>query len=134
MQNGHSLIRKKFILIITSLMLAGSAGTAMAEADKYRLVWNHDPATTMTIGWGQDSAVTHYLRYGNTPEVTDWAREDVTAITDFVNHRNGIPNTITSYFVDLKNLTPDSSYYFQVCEEILPITTPTAGCPSGEIC
>jgi len=117
MKQKQNFVRKAIFLAATGLFLTGGSQSALAEADKYRLVWNHDPATTMTIGWSQSNTNTHYLRYGETDVPSTWVRADVGTITDYTNDVRGSSNILTSYFVDLEELTPDAAYYFQVCEE-----------------
>lgn len=117
MKSTQSFIRKAIFLSATGFFLTGGTQSALAEADKYRLVWNHDPATTITIGWCQNNTNNHYLRYGKTDNPSGWVRANVDTITDYQNEIHGSPDILTSYFVNLEELTPDSAYYFQVCEE-----------------
>ncbi len=111
------LTRGWLLLMAVFLLTAATMETVWAAADKYRLVWNHDPATTMTIGWCQDSSNTHYLVYGTNPDPATWTRADVEDTTTFIHPDDGNSSSLVSYFVNLENLSPDTAYYFQVCEE-----------------
>jgi len=117
MKSTQSFIRKAIFLSATGFFLTGGTQSALADADKYRLVWNHDPATTITIACCQHNTNDHYLRYGKTDNPSGWVRANVDTITDYQKEIHGSPDILTSYFVNLEELTPDSVYYFQVCEE-----------------
>jgi len=73
-------------------------------SDKYRLIWNNNPATTMTIAWNQ-YAGKPLLHYGLTKKM----------------QQNKIPQRSVKYrgmnnkFVRLTDLKPNSRYYFNIC-------------------
>ncbi len=81
--------------------------TDTGVADKYRLVWNDTPATTMTVGWNQ-------LVDGTTLLFADanegcWRR--------LAPDRNDSYLGMESRFVRLKGLKPDSRYDFRICAQ-----------------
>ena len=74
--------------------------------DKYRLVWNNDPTTTMTIAWNQRKSK-GYVKYGLTPSV-----KNIGSVDREIEYR-GMKNC----FVRLKGLNANSRYYFKVCTD-----------------
>jgi len=72
--------------------------------DKYRLIWNDDPTTTMTIAWNQRQGE-GVVEYGLTPSVE--YRIYPQRKVEYLNMKN--------CFVHLKSLHPNSKYYFKVC-------------------
>jgi len=74
--------------------------------DKYRLIWNDDPTTTMTIAWNQYRGE-GVVKYGLVS-----TRENKTAPSRVVEYRN-----MKNCFVRLKGLHPNNRYYFQVCTD-----------------
>lgn len=86
----------------------------------FRLVWNDDPTSTMTIGWFDDGGTDPHIDFGTDPNGSDWTRADVTA-TKVYDADGSVPGNLvpegaplTSRFVDLTGLVPDTAYYFQV--------------------
>jgi hypothetical protein len=75
-------------------------------SDKYRLIWNNDPTSTMTIAWNQYNGEGE-VRYGLVS-----TRENKTAPNRVVEYR-GMKNC----FVRLTGLHPNNRYYFKVCTE-----------------
>lgn len=73
-------------------------------SDKYRLIWNSDPKTTMTIGWNQYSGKP-MLHYGLTAET-----KNIMPPQRHIKYR-GMDNTFTR----LSGLRSDTKYYFKVC-------------------
>ena len=84
--------------------IAPSSSKPSLFTDKYRLIWNDDPTTTMTIAWNQRKSK-GYVKYGVTPSV-----ENLGFVDREIEYR-GMKNC----FVRLKKLTPNSRYYFQIC-------------------
>lgn len=99
-------------LLLTTLALLLTACTQpkpekqTVKSDKFRLMWNDDPMTTMTIAWHQYNGKP-ILHYGLTKK----------------NQSSLSPQRTTNYrgmnnqFARLINLNPDSKYYFKVCTE-----------------
>lgn len=83
-----------------------------APFQKFRCIWNDDPATTMTIGFVGHQSGTVYF------DVIDHG-------TDYWNYafqqapdRQQWSKNMSNYFVRLKNLEPDTKYYFVVSDEV----------------
>lgn len=72
--------------------------------DKYRLIWNNDPTTTMTIAWNQyqDEGVVEYGLVS-----TSENRERPSRVVEYKGMKN--------CFVRLNGLHPNNRYYFRVC-------------------
>ena len=103
----------KHILHFSLLMLLLAACTPLkkeelsiksANTDKYRLIWNKDPKTTMTIGWNQIKG-DGYILYGKENNLS----------TKILPQRKVIYKSMDNRFVRLTNLKADSRYDFKVC-------------------
>lgn len=109
MQKTHYL--SKYILAtLLLLMLTSCTGVnpqaPSIKSDKFRLMWNDDPMTTMTIAWHQyDGKPT--LHYG----LTDETKETLTPQRT-TNYRG-----MNSKFARLTALNPNTRYYFKVCTQ-----------------
>ncbi len=95
---------------ITLLLTCFLYLTSNATTDKYRLMFNDDPATTITLGWEQASGSNPEVYYGTTDHGTNWAA-----------YSNSItPYRATSYmgmdnrFAILTGLQPNTAYYFVI--------------------
>jgi len=75
-------------------------------SDKYRLIWNDNPMTTMTIVWNQYVGKS-ILYYGLTTETKQ----------KILPHRQTKYRGMKNNFVQLTDLEADSKYYFKVCTE-----------------
>ncbi|XEY25470.1 endonuclease/exonuclease/phosphatase family protein [Candidatus Uabimicrobium helgolandensis] len=93
------------ILRYISLALLGVVSLS-AGTEKYRLVWSGDPATTMTIAWNQISGDTATVYYGQKKDPSDWLKQNVDREIKY----RGMSNK----FVRLKNLQPNTPYYFRI--------------------
>lgn len=101
---------KQFYLtffILFSVVLAVQGAT-----EKYRLTITDDPATTMTIGWNQISGHSVALFYGTVDYGTDYQSYANFQLPDRTVAYKGMNN----YFVRLKNLTPNTAYYFVIVD------------------
>lgn len=101
----------KNILTLSILIFLYNISTAQTSTDiKYiRASYNDDPATTISIGWTGVDAV---IYYGTTDFGTNYTlysqNKSVTKTTTIYN--------LTNKFIDLKNLTPKTTYYFVLRE------------------
>jgi PKD repeat protein len=95
---------------ILTLILLMAAGISFSATQRYRLMFNEDPATTITLGWEQIS--------GNNAEV-------YFGVTDFGNSWASYPNSLPIYkttnymgmtnnFVKITGLSPNTVYYFVI--------------------
>jgi len=99
-----------FTPAMLAILLAMAAGSANAEIDYQRLVWDQDPAHKAVIGFNQtDSSEKVILKYGYTTDENSWLSQGV-ANTEVFNE------TFTSSFVRLTGLTANSPVYYRICE------------------
>jgi len=97
-----------FVTVLGIILTACQQPTAVSVqkiySDKYRLIWNDNPMTSMTIAWNQhDGKPTLY--YGLNKDTKE--KLQVQRIT----HYRGMNNN----FVRLQKLQADSKYYFKIC-------------------
>ncbi|MCU0858436.1 MAG: hypothetical protein MUC65_08560 [Pontiellaceae bacterium] len=122
-------MRALIFVVITVLSLTGcesvrrpagdpgvfAALEKQAVADKYRLVWNDDPMSTMTILWDQLAGEAGTVYYGT----KDCGR----SYWKYPNRQNS-ESGMTGFFgmntccVRLKNLDADQTYYFVIKDEV----------------
>lgn len=95
------------LTLIVWILFTSCSSPALSNkinSDKFRLIFNSDPMTTMTIAWNQYQGKPT-LYYGLTKETK----------------KHISPQRVVKYkgmnnnFVRLTNLKPDSKYYFKVC-------------------
>jgi len=91
-------------LCLATPLLAG------AKTGLYRLSWREDPATTMVVGWCQLSGTNPEVCYGKNDFGTDANRYPKVHGVD----RQDVHLGMTNCFARLKNLSPDTAYYFVV--------------------
>ncbi len=94
------------------IVLVGSM-EAMAKATRYRLVWNDDPSTTITIGWDQTGTDQHPKLWLSTNGVALRSPSVATASMHEVDRREQCKG-MNNCFVRLKDLQPATRYYFCV--------------------
>ena len=84
--------------------------SASAQTEKYRLILNDDPATTGTIAWNQTAASigTATIYYGTNDFGDDWASYPSSQTSDRTSAAQGM----NTQFARLKNLVPNTAYYF----------------------
>ena len=83
---------------------------AFGKADKFRVMWREDPATTMVIGWNQVSGSNPVLLLDVVNRADDWAAFAETIDPSTTNRGKGMNN----HFVRLTNLYPNTVYYFAI--------------------
>jgi hypothetical protein len=97
---------KKNVLIILFLVTK----LAFAQTEKYRLIINDDPDTTATIGWNEPASP-----FGGSTLFYDTI-DHGTNVNDYTNSQDIDRETISkgmfNKFVRLKNLQPNTAYYF----------------------
>jgi len=78
---------------------------------RYRLVWNDDPTTTMTIAWDQIRGENPVVYYGEQDFGRDWKKyphsQQPTRTT--IGYRG-----MNTHFAKLTGLKPDQAYYFVI--------------------
>jgi len=97
------------IQIFSLLLLLASAVPAFASTDKYRLIWNDSPDSSITIGWCEIDGGSASLFY---KEVESAAASQTASIDHKTSHL-GLENR----FVRLKNLKADTLYEFIIKDE-----------------
>jgi len=113
-------VQRVAILVLTQVAIAalGACGQVPAEraaSDKYRLVWNDDPSSTMTIIWDQLQGEQSHVLYGT---------------EDFGRRYWKYPNTqaparqlddyygMNTRYARLQNLEPDQTYFFVIQDSV----------------
>ena len=99
---------KKVYTIIFLFILGTSA--ANANTRRYRLMFNDDPATTITIGWEQISGTDQKVYFGT----TDFGMNYLQYADSMVPHRSTTYMGMENQFVKLTNLSPNTAYYFVI--------------------
>jgi hypothetical protein len=97
---------KPIILVIGLLLF--STSFLIGKNSKYRLIWNDAPATTMTIGWHQISGSNPTVFYDVVDRRASINSYAYSQKVDRVEWFRGMSNQ----FVRLKNLKPNTVYYF----------------------
>ena len=101
-------IRTVFILNIlfffTGCSLSSPKQVNEIFHDKFRLAWNDDPKTTMTIAWNQYMG-NPTLYYGKTKQTKKSLRPQ----------RHILYRSMNNYFARLKGLETNTRYYFKAC-------------------
>jgi hypothetical protein len=98
-------------LFAAALLLACCA-SLHAKTDRYRVVWEQDPATTAVIGWNQAKGKNPVLYYDHVDHGTNVDKYSHQAKPD----RNEKYLGMDSRFVTLKNLKPNSPCYFVIAD------------------
>ena len=98
---------KHLITFIFSILLNF---VAFGTTDRYRLMFNNDPSTEVTIGWQQLSGNTPEVYYGTVDHGTNWSQysnsQGVHKMTNYMGMNN--------QFAKLTGLTPNTIYYFVI--------------------
>ena len=76
--------------------------------DKYRLVWNDDPATTILIAWDQLQGTDPVIYYGSDDLGGNFEQYPFSQMPTRVDEYRGMNN----HFAKLTGLQPDTAYYF----------------------
>jgi hypothetical protein len=108
MPNGLFLIRF-FALTLACISAINPAELPLAASDKYRLVWNDDPTTTITIAWDQ-------AKIGGNPvicyDIKDRGRNFVKYRYSKKSDRISLKYGMNTHFAKLTGLKPGKAYYF----------------------
>ena len=95
-------------IIFTFGILFFFTNFSFGKNSKYRLIWNDDPSTTMTIGWNQISGANPTVYYDVVDHHSSVNSYAYSKKVDRVEWFRGMSNR----FARLKNLTPNTTYYF----------------------
>ncbi|PQB04113.1 Ig-like domain-containing protein [Aureitalea marina] len=94
--------------LLTCLLFV--CATAWAGNDKYRIIINDDPATTITIAWNQTSGSNPVVYYGTTDHGTNYLNYAFSKTVD----RSVASRGMSNQFVRLTGLSPNTNYYFVI--------------------
>jgi len=85
-----------------------------AASDKYRLVWNDDPTSTLTVGWDQsDSVENPVIYYGEKDHGRKYWKYD----NEKVKSRVCRHYDMNTHFAKLEGLKANTAYYFVIKDE-----------------
>ena len=110
------------VVLVTGLLmplfvaaLAEPAHAAEGGSYRYRLVWTDDPTATMTIGWCQETGAPVGVDYGTDPSLATHSSETTLVTSSYDNTASTTGGSaFDNHFVTLRNLTPDTAYYFRI--------------------
>lgn len=93
------------------LLLGLAANPALAATQQIRLAWDGDPATRAVVGFSPSGTSTNpQVRYGTSTDEASWTSAAPTVQRSFAG-------SLVSHFLRLTNLSPDTAYYFRVCDD-----------------
>ncbi len=111
-----NLYFKLIVIIFTAFLLSacGDQDYPKAESDKYRLVWNDDPSSTITVIWDQlkgSNAKVYYGKEDNGRDYKDYPlmQEPTRKLLNYYG--------MNTYYAEIKNLEPDENYHFVIKDE-----------------
>jgi len=87
-----------------------SAKNSLAKTDKYRCIWNMDPATMTTVAWNQTSGTGAVIYFDTQDYGNDWGAY---ANAQKADH-NVVSKGMNNHFARLRNLIPGTTYYFVI--------------------
>lgn len=102
----------KLTSTVLLLLLVWSIDT-QAKSTRFRAMWRANPATTMVIGWDQVSGDFPVFYFGKQDFGKDYESYPHQQYADKMVEAKGMNN----HFVRLKNLEPNTVYYFVVVDE-----------------
>ena len=100
-------MKAKWLLILI-LSISISPIELLAKTEKHRLSWRSSPSTSMVIGWNQLSGDNGTVFYGPKDCGTNFKQYPLRQKVDRVQKYGHL----NSHFVRLKNLQPNTAYYF----------------------
>jgi hypothetical protein len=104
-----------FTLFVGLAYFACTSTKPLAELpSKYRLVWNDDPTTSITIAWDQGQVEDPVVYYGKEDFGQEWQKYPRSQVpTRIVTGYRGMNN----HFAKLSSLEPDQIYYFVIKDD-----------------
>ncbi|NND08517.1 MAG: hypothetical protein HKN87_19225 [Saprospiraceae bacterium] len=104
-----------FSAFIISLVTLGcrTVSEFPAASDKYRLVWNDDPTTSITIAWDQHEKAEPTVMYGTKDKGRKHWKYKFTKPADRILDKY----EMKTHFAKLSNLKSDKSYYFVIKDQ-----------------
>jgi len=107
-----SMIVSSFF-VITILLSCQNAPETPASSDKYRLVWNEDPATNITIAWDQHTNANPVVMYSTKDHGKKYQNYELSKKADRVLDKY----EMNTHFAKLSNLKPNQEYYFVIKDD-----------------
>jgi len=101
---------KYFSLSLTIFLCLFFAKDSFAKTDKYRCIWNVDPAARTTVAWNQISGTDPVVYYDTQDYGGDWQAYANTQKADKTIESKGMNN----HFARLKGLQANTTYYFVI--------------------
>ena len=108
-----SLIFVVAFILIALLQGCQKVPETPAVSDKYRLVWNEDPTTNITIAWDQHEVANAEVMYGTTDHGRKFWKYKLAKKADRILDKY----EMTTHFAKLTNLEPDQEYYFVIKDD-----------------
>ena len=85
-----------------------------ASSNKYRLVWNDDPTTTITVAWDQHEQANAVVMYGKEDNGRAFWKYPTSKRADRVLEKY----EMTTHFTKLTGLEADQEYYFVIKDDM----------------
>lgn len=85
------------------------AHSSYAATQYVRVLWDADPSQTITIGFSA-SAANPYVKFGSSTDESLWTRVTPARSATF-------DSSLVSQFSILRNLNPNTAYYFRACDD-----------------
>lgn len=109
-----------FSLVVSSAFILGillqscqTIPETPASSDKYRLVWNDDPTSTITVAWDQHEKANAVVMYGTEDNGRAFWKYQSSKSADRVLDKY----EMTTHFAKLTNLIADQEYYFVIKDD-----------------
>lgn len=109
-----------FSLVVSTVVVIGfllqgcqSIPETPASSDKYRLVWNDDPTSTITVAWDQHEPANAIVMYGTEDKGRASWKYPSSKSADRVLDKY----EMTTHFAKLTNLEADQEYYFVIKDD-----------------
>jgi PKD repeat protein len=99
---------KTFIALLVPLTVGFS--TAHAETGRYRLMFNDDPSSIITLGWEQMSGDNPEVLFGKEDYGQNWEMYPQSVVP----HRSTFYMGMDNQFAKLDKLEPNTNYYFLI--------------------
>jgi hypothetical protein len=111
---GKSIIFSSIILAAVFTMFGcKKVPETPALSDKYRLVWNDDPATNITVAWDQHEELNPQVYYGTKDQGRKFWKYEHSKAADRVLDKY----EMITHFTKLQDLQPDQVYYFVIKDD-----------------
>ena len=94
-----------FVLMLTATFIFASG------SDKYRIVWNKNPDSCVTIAWDQIEGSYPIVYFGETDFDDEWEKYPRSQKPTRILLNSYAMNT---HFAEIQNLNPDQAYYFVI--------------------